>query len=455
MLSFICVHENFVNFVREHVLPAKGDDFMELKPIGVSNRLFYYLNGGENSAFDACFRFDFKEETQEELLSAAIAKALQSFPEFAFRPVLHEGTVWAAKNEAPVPLLHEEAAPLCYGTEETNGYIFAFRALKKGFVFSNFHGLSDFYGTWIFLNTVLYHYALGKGLAAQPFEGIRLTPDAAMGEMEQLDPYRYFREESPKTEMPAAFAIPETPYAPEDPRCASYELRCPLKDFLAAAKAHKASAGAFLALTAAKAVDALYEAGDEPIVVMMPADMRQCYQTRTMVNFSDATFLRYDEKLKKLPPEEQGAAFKQQLKSQVNREHFAPLIAEKTAAIDGFVHSGMHISQWNQRLSLPPEGPSPLTIPVTYPGRLDLPAEYRAFVENVDNQLYFRGMGTFGILGTTYGDTVHIRSSQRFDSPALMQEMSRELAKAGLSATFHQLPSYQGNQLITKKLQEV
>ena len=64
-------------------------------------------------------------------------------------------------------------------------------------------------------------------------------------------------------------------------------------------------------------------------------------------------------------------------------------------------------------------------------------------------------MGTFGILGTTYGDTVHIRSSQRFDSPALMQEMSRELAKAGLSATFHQLPSYQGNQLITKKLQEV
>ena len=129
MLSFICVHENFVNFVREHVLPAKGDDFMELKPIGVSNRLFYYLNGGENSAFDACFRFDFKEETQEELLSAAIAKALQSFPEFAFRPVLHEGTVWAAKNEAPVPLLHEEAAPLCYGTEETNGYIFAFRAL--------------------------------------------------------------------------------------------------------------------------------------------------------------------------------------------------------------------------------------------------------------------------------------------------------------------------------------
>ena len=35
---------------------------MELEPIGVSNRLFYYMNGMETSAFDICFRIDFHED---------------------------------------------------------------------------------------------------------------------------------------------------------------------------------------------------------------------------------------------------------------------------------------------------------------------------------------------------------------------------------------------------------
>ena len=173
------------------------------------------------------------------------------------------------------------------------------------------------------------------------------------------------------------------------------------------------------------------------------------------MNFSDATFLRYDEELKALPPEEQGAALKEQLKSQLNKAHFAPLLAEKVAAIDGFAGSGTDIFQWNQRLAEPPQGPAPFTIPLTYPGRLDLPAGYQTLVKHIANMLYFRGGGSFGILGLTYGDTVYLSSSQRFESPAIMQELQRKLNEAGIPATFHDLPFYQGNQLITNKLQQV
>ena len=428
---------------------------MELEPIGVSNRLFYYMNGAENSAFDACFRLDFHEELDRALLMDAVSKALASFPEFAIRPVIHEGTVWAVKNDAPIPLLPEDAPPVCYGTEETNGYVFDLRALEKGFVFTYFHGMTDFYGGWSFLRTILYHYAVGKGLAVSADEVIRLAPDTSMAELERTDPYRNFVEEGPKAELPAAFAIPEEVYPPEDARCTSYEVRCPLKDFLAAAKAQHTSAAALLSLTAARAVDSLYEVGDRPIVVMLPADMRKFYQTATVMNFSDATFLRYDEELKALPPEEQGAALKEQLKSQLNKAHFAPLLAEKVAAIDGFAGSGTDIFQWNQRLAEPPQGPAPFTIPLTYPGRLDLPAGYQTLVKHIANMLYFRGGGSFGILGLTYGDTVYLSSSQRFESPAIMQELQRKLNEAGIPATFHELPFYQGNQLITKKLQQV
>ena len=328
--------------------------------------------------------------------------------------------------------------------------------IRKGqIVFTYFHGMTDFYGGWSFLRTILYHYAVGKGLAVSADEVIRLAPDTSMAELERTDPYRHFVEEGPKAEMPAAFAIPEEVYPPEDARCTSYEVRCPLKDFLAAAKAQHTSAAAFLSLTAARALDSLYEVGDRPILVMLPADMRKFYQTATVMNFSDATFLRYDEELKALPPEEQGAALKEQLKSQLNKAHFAPLLAEKVAAIDGFAGSGTDIFQWNQRLAEPPQGPAPFTIPLTYPGRLDLPAGYQTLVKHIANMLYFRGGGSFGILGLTYGDTVYLSSSQRFESPAIMQELQKKLNEAGIPATFHELPFYQGNQLITNKLQQV
>jgi tRNA(Ile)-lysidine synthase len=88
-------------------------------------------------------------------------------------------------------------------------------------------------------------------------------------------------------------------------------------------------------------------------------------------------------------------------------------------------------------------------------GRLDLPAGYQTLVKHIANMLYFRGGGSFGILGLTYGDTVYLSSSQRFESPAIMQELQRKLNEAGIPATFHELPFYQGNQLITNKLQQV
>ena len=53
---------------------------MDLDPIGVSNRLFYYTSGGENSAFDACFRFDFTEELAPESLLPRRSKAFRNLP---------------------------------------------------------------------------------------------------------------------------------------------------------------------------------------------------------------------------------------------------------------------------------------------------------------------------------------------------------------------------------------
>lgn len=284
---------------------------------------------------------------------------------------------------------------------------------------------------------------------------IRLVSDTSMDELERIDPYRKFAEASQSTEASAAFVIPEEVYPPEDDRCTCYEISCPIKDFLAVAKAQNTSVAAFLSLTAARAISSLYDVGEMPIVVMVPADMRKYYHTSTIVNFSDAIFLRYDEELKALPSEDQGAALTEQLKSQMTKEHFASLISEKVSAIDGFASSDIDIFQWNELLAKPSERPAPFTIPITYTGRLDLPVEYQSLVSGITNRLYFRGAGIFGILCVTYGDTVHISSCQRFESPAIMLELQKMLNGAGIPASFQALDPYRGNQLVTKRLQKI
>ena len=431
---------------------------MNLQPMGISNRLFYYLCGGDQAAFDICFNIDFTEELQEDLLEAVAARALANFPELAIRPVIHEGTVWTQANEAPVPLLPGEGPALCYGTEDTNGYVFAFRSQPRGFLFSYFHGLTDFHGIWSFLRTVLYYYAQGRGLSPEADQGVRMAPDKSMDELERLDPYRKFAEAikgQGAGASPAAFAILEETYPVEEPSCFGYELRYPLQEFLAAAKAEKTSVAALISLATARGLEKLYEVGEQPLVTMLSAGMHKYYQTATAVNFSDATFLRYDEAVKKLPREEQGAALKAQLRAQMNREHFVPLIAGKVAAVDGFTSSGLDIFAWHRRLAEPSKEPNAITFPLTYPGSFDLSAGYQSLVREINRLICIRGLGSFGLGASTYGDTMYIRSCQRFDSPAIMEGLGRELAALGLSAELRPLPRYCGNQMRVSRLLKV
>lgn len=252
-------------------------------------------------------------------------------------------------------------------------------------MFSYFHGLADFHGIWSFLRTVLYYYAQGRGLVPEADSVIRLEPDRSLDEVERLDPYRKFAEETAGKEegtSSAAFAIPEEAYPRDVAYCSGYELRYPLKEFLAAAKAEKTSVAALISLAATRAMEKLYPVGDQPLVTMISAGMHKYYQTATAVNFSDATFLRY-------------------------------------------------------------------------PGSFDLPLSYQPLVREITRLICIKGLGSFGLAASTYGDTMYIRSSQRFDSPAIMEGLGRELSELGLSAELCALPPFSGNQLRVSRLLKV
>ena len=440
---------------------------MKLLPMGISNQLFYYTCAGEELSFDFCYHFDLQEKLDRRALSAAAAKALQNFPEFAIRPVVHDNKLWAVPNHGPVALLEDEPEKTrYYGTEETGGYLFYFRCREKGFSFPYFHGMTDFYGVWHFLRTLCYYYALEKGLSPRPDEFVRTAPPKGMTEDEKewYDPYVKFASplkdagaEGPQP-APAAFEIPESYYSLELPYSSGYEIRCPLKDILQLVKERGTSVVPFLAVLTSRAIASAYPWDGTPIRIMASANMRKYYQTNTMANFSDATFLSYDRELASLSTEEQAVRFRQILKGQMTKEHFNPLIAKKVQMVRSMAEADVSLTEWNRRFTQSPgEGAaSPMTVALTYPGSLDLPEEYAPLLGRVTRSLCSRGVNvSFCVFVSTYGDTMYIRSCQRFDSDAVMQGIRKALSQAGLPTKMEKLPLYYGNQVIATRLQHV
>lgn len=440
---------------------------MKLLPVGISNRLFYYTFAGEEMSFDVCYNFELHEKLDRSALSNATQKALQNFPEFAIRPVIHNNEVWAIPNQNPIPLLEDEPKKIrCYATEETGGYLFLFRCREKGFSFAYFHGMTDFYGAWHFLRTIFYYYALEKGLPVQPDEFVRLAPDAGApeNETERYDPYVNFAQSiednatNEKKPVADVFEIPETYYGKETPYSFGYEIHCPLKDFLRKVKEYNSSVAPFLAAFTGKAIADSYEWDGTPISFMVSANMRKYYETNTMMNFSDATVLSYDKTLAALTMEEQAARLRQDFKKQLTREHFDPIIAQKTQFVRGFSEQDVSITEWNRRFTKQPgEGVKPpMTVALTYPGSLDMPKEYNPLLKEVTRSLCSLGVNvSFCVFVSTYGDTMYIRSCQRFDSDAVMQHILKGLLNAGLSAKMTTLERYYGNRLIADRLQHM
>ena len=433
---------------------------MNLMPVGISNQLFYFMNGGEGSAFDICFRFVCEAPPDRAKLRRAIEATLKNFPEFALRPAIRGNAVWGMPNENEVPLLDDDGSILHYGTEETAGYLFAFRCSGAGFSFSYFHGLADFHGIWCFLRTLFYHYALEQGLSVPPDDFVRL--DAAQmvsaDEQERLDPYRRFApagdDALPPPDLSDAFALPEDFYDDDVPYCTSYEIRTPLKDFLAAAKERQTSVSALLSLLAARAVAGLYDRSGKPIRIMTSADMRKYYGAKTMVNFSDAVFLDYDDTISDLPFTEQAGRLRAALKAQMSKEHFDPLLLQKTKTVQGWLRSGLPITEWNRRFREPPPK-NVMTIALTYPGSLDLPPAYQPLVREITRDICILGAKVFGLSVMTFGGTMYIRSSQRFASDAIMRGMERELGALGLQTEFSSLKPYRGNLVLTERFAQL
>ncbi|MFM5883710.1 hypothetical protein, partial [Methanobrevibacter gottschalkii] len=130
----------------------------KLRRCGRYESIFYGAYAGEGATFDIRVRFDFKQKVNLPRFQAAANKALEAYPEFAVRPVLYQGRVCYEENHASVALLPDNGVQRCFGTEDTNGYLFLFLYGERHVTFSLFHSQTDAHGLICYVITVMWRY---------------------------------------------------------------------------------------------------------------------------------------------------------------------------------------------------------------------------------------------------------------------------------------------------------
>ncbi|MBR3305625.1 MAG: hypothetical protein IKI75_00055 [Lachnospiraceae bacterium] len=430
----------------------------KLRPVGYSDKVFYYNGSGENSTYDFRMRVYLNEKPDPDKLKEAASRAVRRFPEYAVRPVIKDNLLYYEENEADVAVFPEDGTSHVLGSDETNGYLWCILYGERDIVVSYYHGLSDFPGNWSLICTVIYEYGLLSGLELTPAAPVRISAQDyyRLEESERTDPYTKYenRDSVPSFvyESRGALKVTEDMYESGRKELRYYECEFPLKDFLQRTKELGVSFVPLITAIIAEAIEGLYPDDDKPVVAKIPVNLRQVYGSETTVNFSDSCILECGRKDTEGDIATLCAGLKESMKLQIRKENFDRILHKKRATIVALEETGRPIAELAAEItSITDAGPRPVTYALTYPGKLDMPEELRAVASGVNMEPYMPTAGVFITLGS-YDDVLRMRYTQRFESDRLVNAVCEALGKQGITAVLRDSGYVYPDTVLTEKL---
>ena len=432
-----------------------------MKPIGYSNKVFYYNGAGHSTTYDFRMRILLTEAVDKEALKRAAAKTIAVFPEFAVRPVIgSDGRLYYEDNNEEIAIFDETGESHALGSEETNGYLLCLICGEKSFILSFYHGLSDFVGNWSFICTLVWHYVQETGeTGVSADETVRLNADVYrnMDEQERDNPYQKFGNTDSQPswvyEDNGALEINETLYPDEADYLKNYEISMDVSAFVDKTKEIGTSFVPLLITATTQALSRLYETDGKPVVVKIPTNLRPLYGTHTTANFSDSLVLALSKELRTETLSKQAKALRSSMNDQLHKENFDRILAKKVKTVQDYENSDKTILQLNRSLTNAASAASarPVTFALTYPGRLEVPDEYQSVVQGFNMEPYVPTNGFFLFVGS-YGKELRIRICQRFDSDRLAKAITEEFKNLGLDASFLDKGIVRGDKVYVEKL---
>ncbi len=422
-----------------------------LRRCGRYDTIFYGAYAGAGATFDMRVRFDLKQKINLKKLQKAADKALRAYPEFAVRPVLHEGRVCYEPNGAPVRFAPDDGNRLYFGTEDTNGYLFVFLYGERHLAFSIFHSQTDAHGMISFLVTVLWNYLvsvfpparlIGTGMFTK--HGIRADDRLfyTMDDAERYDPLTVFArpgELVQPVDLERLFRFPPEDAPKDSATCRLLNLEISNDAFLQKVKELGTTFAPLLSALTAEAVRGCFDVGDRDVVVITTADGRRVVHSDTLGNLAYNVYLPVTPATAALPLRQQCETLAGLLASQRTETHVRATFQDILRQCDEIDAMG-EIDKVNAYLT-GPEGLSNAltgtgTVFLTYPGRI---------ANNPISRLLLEGLSP-GILAAeravdvyAHRDSLIIQISQKGDDLSLVEAMRRTLETHGFAVNMQDL----------------
>ena len=223
----------------------------------------------------------------------------------------------------------------------------------------------------------------------------------------------------------------------------AYTLYFSAGQFLVLTKSWQSSATATLAAIISDTLAGLYDAGDRDVVLKVTADMRPYFGTKTRVNFSEAVVLASSRELRDRSPAEHSRELRTMMKRQLTADNFKKYLA---AGIANSRRLSGEIDEPDVKVATPP-----LTYVLTYPGRMDLPEEYDAVVEDFELKGYFP-VDTIRFSVKTTKDTLSLGIAQTFDTDRIIRAIAQSFEKLGFETRIEDDGRIEGDNYDTARI---
>jgi len=396
-----------------------------MREIGYSDRVFQLM-----ASKTMYIHILLKEELELDALKKAAKRALADFPEFAVAPVKKNGRFYYIENNREIAFYPADSKARYFGTDETNNYLFYFRYDESSFVFTFFHGMTDFIGFWAFIRNIVYYYACELGIPVPDIS----TKKPKIDEEERFDPYKKYQSSGVEEAAPEikgeVFHLKnrELPGGLHQ-----YELSISNEKFLAVAHEWKTSASSVLAAVLSNAIAELYDIGDKEVAIKLTVDMRPFFTSQTRVNFSKSLMLSSSREDRSAPIAEQAIKFKSIMEKQMTAEYFSKQIAgvvAKTRAMSGEIDEPYATVKTNKR-----------TCTLSYLGRMDFPEGYDGIIKEYHLKGYV-DPDAIRFTAWAAGDRLHLKIDQTFDSNNLAHKVAEILEQLGLGSEIKDLGRY-------------
>ncbi len=237
------------------------------------------------------------QPVQPQVLEQALAKALEELP--LFRVKMRKGFFWYYfETNFAKPIVREDYAFPCARIDRStnNCYLFRMNYLGCHLHFEVFHALADGNGAIVFLKTVLYHYL--KALYPQQIPaGLVLYQDLpSLRAMEENSFVKYVQKTREMVRrMQRSFHVEGVRMFPGEMRVIQGYLSA--GEILKLARAKGVTLTAYLAALMGYSIytqNQRHTKNTCPIVVNVPINLRNLYDSDTMRNFFACINIRFD-----------------------------------------------------------------------------------------------------------------------------------------------------------------